>query len=53
MLDQLASPEKEGFYEIASELEARLVLGDAENARETCEALGQRVPGAAQTDYRG
>jgi hypothetical protein len=54
VLDQLAAwPGQKGFYEIASELEAQLVLGDTEKARETAKALRQRVRSDAQTDYRG
>jgi class 3 adenylate cyclase len=52
--DQLATwPGKKGFYEIASELEAQLVLGDVDRARETVKIVREQVRDAAQVDYRG
>lgn len=42
-----------GFYEIASELEAQLVLGDVDRARATVETVRERIRGDAQMDYRG
>ncbi|HTT80004.1 MAG TPA: adenylate/guanylate cyclase domain-containing protein [Stellaceae bacterium] len=41
------------FYEIASELEAQLVLGDADQAVETAKLVRQQVRSDPQTDYRG
>jgi hypothetical protein len=55
VLDQLATwpASDKKFYEIASELEAHLVLGNLEPARLNIETVRARVRSAAQADYRG
>jgi hypothetical protein len=55
VLDQLAAwpAERKSYYEVASELEARLVLGDVAAARGSVEAVRARIRDTAQADYRG
>jgi class 3 adenylate cyclase len=45
--------ERKSLYEVASELEAQLVLGDLISARKSAEAVRARVRDTAQSDYRG
>jgi class 3 adenylate cyclase len=52
-LAQLAAcPGRKGFYELATELEALLVRGDADKAKAAAEAVAKQVRGNAQQDYR-
>lgn len=55
VLDQLASwpPDRKSYYEVASELEAQLVLGELDDAHESAKAVRARIRDSAQTDYRG
>jgi class 3 adenylate cyclase/tetratricopeptide (TPR) repeat protein len=55
VLAQLASApaEQPNFYAIASELEAHLVLGNLDDARQCVETVRAAVQSTAQTDYRG
>jgi hypothetical protein len=47
------APERKEYYEVATEVEARLILGDAAVAREKAQGLRAQMRREAQTDYRG
>jgi len=47
------SPAAKSYYEVASELEAQLVLGDLSGARENAQAVRAAIRENAQRDYRG
>jgi class 3 adenylate cyclase len=54
ILDVLAArPSKKGFYEIATELEANLVIGDLVRARDSVQTVRAAVRDKIQADYRG
>ena len=55
VLRQLAEwpADEKAFYELASELEAQLVLGDMDRAGATMELVCAAIRGEAQADYRG
>ncbi len=55
VLDQMASlpAGDKTFYEVASELEAHLVAGNLDLARQSIEPVRTRVRSTARTDYRG
>jgi class 3 adenylate cyclase len=55
VLDQLAAVpvERRGYYESASALEAHLVLGDIDRAREIAAGLRADIQAQARADYRG
>ena len=45
--------EQKSYYEIASELEAQLVLGDLDGARQNARAVRRVIRETAEHDYRG
>jgi hypothetical protein len=49
----ISSRPRGGSYQIASQLEARLIVSDTDNAPEIAKALRERVRGDAPTDSRG
>ena len=55
VLDQLAihAPERKNYYEVATEVEARLILGDVARAREVAQGLRAQMRREAHADYRG
>ena len=55
VLQQLAAcpAEHKSYYEIASELEAQLILGELDGARDSARAVRARIRNSAQADYRG
>jgi class 3 adenylate cyclase len=55
VLQQLAAwpPERKSYYEVASELEAQLILGELDGARASASAVRARIRDSAQADYRG
>ncbi|HEX3954443.1 MAG TPA: adenylate/guanylate cyclase domain-containing protein [Stellaceae bacterium] len=55
VLDQLARrpAAHKSYYEIASELEAQLVLGELDHARDNARAVRAAIRENAQKDYRG
>ena len=55
VLLQLAAwpPERKSYYEIASELEAQLILGELDGARDSAKAVRARIRDTAHADYRG
>ena len=55
VLDQLAihAPERKNYYEVATEVEARLILGDVAQAREAAQGLRAQLRREAHADYRG
>jgi len=44
---------RKSYYEIASELEAQLILGELDRARDSARAVRARIRDNAQADYRG
>jgi class 3 adenylate cyclase len=54
-LQELAAwpADRKSYYEVASELEAQLVLGALEDARQSATAVRARIRDSAQADYRG
>ena len=55
VLGQLAThaPERKNYYEVATEVEAQLILGRVPQAREAARGLRARMRHEAQADYRG
>jgi len=55
VLDQLSvhAADRKAYYEIATEVEAELILGDVARARDRARGLRTRMREQAQADYRG
>ena len=55
VLDQLAvyAPERKNYYEVATEVEARLILGEVERAQEAAQGVRAQIRREAHADYRG
>lgn len=55
VLDQLAihAPERKSYYEVATEVETRLILGDVARARDAAQGLRAQMRREAHADYRG
>ena len=49
----LHAPERKQYFEVATEVEALLILGEVARACEAAQGLRARVSREAQTDYRG
>lgn len=55
VLDQLAvrDPEHKNYYELATEMEARLICGEVARARTIAQSIGAQMRNEVQADYRG